>query len=173
MAATFTVEDGTGLADANAYVDVATVTQYAEDYLEAASEWTALPQATQERHIRVVTRYLDANFGNCWRGSRASKTQALDWPRSGVYDRDGFQVANDSLPAPLERACAQFVVEALSDDLLPNLDSSGRVKRKREKLGALEEETEYESGFDEGKVYQLAERLLAELLRPTGHAVRA
>lgn len=173
MAATFEVEDGTGVVDANAYVSVATVTQYAEDYLEAPSEWTGLTQATQERLIRVATRYLDAQFGDAWLGVRANETQALDWPRAGVYDRSGFYVASTALPAALVRACCQFIVEAIAEDLLPNLDSSGRVKRKREKLGALEEETEYEAGFDAGKVYQLALSLLGELLRPTGRAIRA
>ena len=173
MAATFTLEDGTGVVDANAYVSVATVTQYAEDYLEASSEWTALPQATQERLIRVATRYLDAQFGTAWLGTRANETQALDWPRSGVYDRSGFYLASTALPSALERACCQFIIEATADDLLPNLDSAGRVKRFREKMGAFDEETEYESGFAEGKVYQLALGLLGELLRPTGRAIRA
>lgn len=173
MPATFTVEDGSGLSDANAYAEVALVSQYAEDYLEAPSEWTALPLSIQERHIRVATRYLDAQFGNAWRGSRTSGDQALDWPRIGVYDNDGRKLDSDALPSALEQACAQFVIEALAGDLLPNLETSGRVTRKREKLGALEEETSYEAGFVEGKVYQLALGLLSELLRPTGQAIRA
>ncbi len=173
MAAVFEVEDGTGKADANAYVTVATVTQYAEDYLADSSTWTGLTQAVQERHIRVATRFLDASFYLRWKGSRANKGQALDWPRKGVVDRSGFQLAADEIPATLEQACCQFVLEALSDDLLPNLDSAGRVKRKREKLGDLEQDVEYEGGFDEGKVYQLALALLDELLVPRGRAVRA
>jgi hypothetical protein len=173
MAATFEVEDGTGKADANAYVAVPTVTQYAEDYLADASVWTGLAWGVQERHIRVATRYLDATLCNRWKGSRASQSQALDWPRKGVVDRSGFQLDSDALPAALKQACCQFVIEALSNDLLPNLDSAGRITRKREKLGDLEQEIQYEGGFDEGKVYQLAVALLDELLVPRGRAVRA
>lgn len=173
MAATFTVEDGTGLAAANAYVEVADVTQYAENHLADATTWTDLTTAVQQYHIRTATRYLDARYGGRWRGTRANDTQALDWPRTGAYDRSGYAIDYESIPGALADACCAFAIESVSADLMPNLDAGGSVRRLKEKLGPLETETEYFGGSTQSTQYRLAARLLADLIEPANQLERA
>ena len=173
MAATFVVEDGTGLATANAYVSVAQVDQYAEDFEATPATWTGLTEAVRQRHIRIATRFLDASYLLAWKGWRTNETQALDWPRSGVADSSGYALDDDALPAGLFNACCKLAIESVSTDLFPDLDNGGAIKRISEKLGPLETSTEYQGSGTQSKVFRLAANLLNDLLQPAGRLERA
>jgi len=166
MAATFTVEDGTGLAAANAYVAVATATQYAENHLDTPADWTGLSSDAQELHIRNATRYLDAMFGRRWRGFRANEDQALDWPRSGAVDDSDYELDDDSLPTQLEDACCVMAFADIDDNLFPDQTAPGDLKRVRLQVGPLVTDKTYVAGQSQTKNYRLAKALLADLLDP-------
>lgn len=173
MAAQFIVETGEGLADANAYVSVAQVDQYAEDYLADPTTWTGLTEAVRQLHIRTATRFLDARYLSAWKGCRATSTQALDWPRDGAEDRDGFEIDPDSLPGALINASCALAIESVTTDLMPNQSKDGAVKRETKKLGPLSKTVEY-SGSSQGvPVLRMAASLVADLVSPTGRLQRA
>lgn len=135
------VEDGTGLASADAYISLADANTYWTD--RGNSTWDAAADADKEEAIRRATEYLDSTFE--WVGVRVSQTQGLDWPRYDVIDKDGYGIDSDAIPNKLAQATARLAVNALSGDLLPVLDA-GSVKSTRSKVGDLEKETVYQDG---------------------------
>lgn len=102
---TITVEDGSGVADANSYIDVT----YLDTY--AANLGLTLPAATEtkETYLLVAMEYLEWYTDN-WLGSKAVGTNSLPWPRDDVW-LEGFELDDDEIPELLKKAQAQLVVE--------------------------------------------------------------
>lgn len=173
MAATFVVEDGTGLSTANAYVTEANADQYHENYGNP-SAWTDLTSAQKQQYIREATRYLDSVYALQWIGDRKESGQALDWPRAFAEDPDGFLRDDDSVPQEVQDACSLLALKAVSDTLLVDLSSpSGNIVRDRTKVGEIEIETQYGGGSTNQKRYSLIEGLLLPLLANRNRVYRA
>uniref|UniRef100_A0A6M3J8A0 Putative structural protein n=1 Tax=viral metagenome TaxID=1070528 RepID=A0A6M3J8A0_9ZZZZ len=171
MTATFVVEDGTGLATANAYVSVADADQYHTDH-GAPAAWTGV-DAVKQAAIRLATEYLDARYGSAWKGRRSNEDQALDWPRVDVHDRDEYLLASDEIPAALAAAAALLALKSLQGDvLLPDVVPGGNVKSESKRVGALAKSVEYLGGKTSAKRYVLVDHLIGDLVR-SGGAVRA
>ena len=82
-------------------------------------------------------------------------------------DRDGQAV--QGVPLKLKQAVAEYAVRSLASQLDPDptVDDSGAlVQRKREKVGPIEEETEYVAGAQPriDRPYPAADGLLADYL---------
>lgn len=92
--------------------------QEANDYHSArlfSSTWTAA--ATSEKTISLImaTRTIDAQM--IWAGSVWTDTQALMWPRYGVYKKNQSQwIPNDEIPVELKWATAEFARQLLAVD---------------------------------------------------------
>lgn len=148
-----TVEDGTGLVGADAYISVANADTY---FLASANAtWTAATSPAKEVAIIKATRYIEKRFGAKWKGLIASSEQALGWPRRYVYDERGTELV-DQVPVQIARACAEYAVQALVNPLIPETvypiaDGApvpfGRINRKVEKVGPIYEETYYSTGL--------------------------
>ena len=117
-----TVEDGTGLANADAYVSVAD----ADAYFAARSiaAWAAFDTTAKEVAIRAGTQWLDDTYRGLWKGFRTHDVQSLAWPRDNspgyslltivryvqpqtlayLYDYDGFPIFANTIPNSLKRA---------------------------------------------------------------------
>lgn len=154
-----TVEDGTGLVGADAYISVANADTY---FLASANAtWAAAASPAKEVAIIKATRYIEKRFGTKWKGLIASSEQALGWPRRYVYDERGTELV-DQVPVQIARACAEYAVQALANPLIPETvypiaDGApvpfGRINRKVEKVGPVYEETYYSiSGVHASKV---------------------
>ena len=93
----FTVEDGTGLANANSYTSV----QEANDYHEFNAYGSAWRGSTYDddqkmRGLVTATRYLDANA--MFIGTRRHTRQALEFPRwLDVQDLTTLAMGNSSV----------------------------------------------------------------------------
>jgi hypothetical protein len=172
MAATFVVEDGTGLSTANSYLSEADADQYHENYGDP-SAWSDLSQAEKENALRLGTQYLDAQYGKRWKGYATDAEQALDWPRFDALDHDGALFASDALPTALEDATAVAALKSVTDTLLPDVSNPGRIKRVKSKVGPLESEKEYMGGRSELKRYSLIDGLLKGLLASSNRIRRA
>jgi len=151
----FTLEDGTGVANANAYIDETFADTFHGD--RGNTTWTIANTADKQSAIIRATDYVDKRFGARFRGYKEHHDQGLEWPRISAFDNDDFLW--DGVPAPLEKAVAEYALIALQISLLPlparpysTLDPatgsvtsgvSGQVVSKREKVGPLEEETRY------------------------------
>lgn len=135
-----TVEDGTGLAAADAFVSVADCTTYCTDH--GLTDWTGAersPPEDDEAAIRRATAWLSNAF--TWKGYRLNgRSQALAWPRTGVEDDEGEDVASDEVPVEIVQACcaAAAYERANPGGLNPAVTMTDRVRRER--VGPLEVE---------------------------------
>lgn len=157
-----TVETGSGLSGADAYVSVAFVDAYHVARGNSAL-WDGFDTAAKETFVVRATDYIDKRFGRRFRGWKKSRAQALEWPRNSAFDDDEYALsAEDDVPRNLEKACAEYALRAAlvgvlipdpihsvpAQDLTPGAAArdpvpSGEVSRKVEKIGPLEEETWY------------------------------
>jgi hypothetical protein len=78
-------EDGTGLANANAYANAADGDAYHDAHLYA-SAWTGATTASKEKALVMATRLIDRLFQ--FNGFKRLSTQALQWPRRECLDPD-------------------------------------------------------------------------------------
>jgi hypothetical protein len=129
------IENGTGLANAEAYSSVADCSAWAVAYYGHALNGNT---ADKEAAIRRAVAYMD---GLRWKGTRTrGRAQALAWPRSGVTDCEGSTIAASSIPA--EVIFAQHVLaraEFQSPGVLSPSVTLGAVVR-REKVDVIEAE---------------------------------
>lgn len=151
------VEDGTGLADAEAYCSVAAMRAYCDG---RGLDLTGVTDLRIEQLLRAATDYL-FDFTSSWQGQRLTSTQALDWPRTGVY-LNGFAQPAAPLPAGLVQASAALAYKARTGPLVRDTTSAAV---KRLKLGPLEKEydTATPPGNSTAPRYPDVNRLLAPL----------
>ena len=176
MAIEFVVEDGTGLPTATSYLAEADADQYFENRANAA--WAAATASAKQVALNKATAYIDIRFSARYKGARFAEDQGLLWPRINVIDNDGFLIG-EVVPPAVEDTTAEYAVRALSAELLidPTFDDTAlQVSKKREKVGPIEEETEFRSGQATGlRPYPSADRIMltSGLLKSIGKNVRA
>lgn len=129
------VEDGSIVANADSYVSEADFTAYA-----ASLGWT-VNAGTQEADLRRAAMYLDRQYQ--WVGWRVDIAQTMQWPRHVDVLIDGFSVASDSIPDAIKKAQMEIAYLFNQGEDLFAYASGAPVKRKREKVEGIEEETEY------------------------------
>jgi hypothetical protein len=134
MALVLTKEDGTGLADANAYASVADADAYHEGHLYATA-WTGATADKKAAALVMASRLIDALFQ--FNGVRTKATQALQWPREDCPDPDANAdvvgqrfVLGDVVPkavadATCETARALIVEDRTANPLGEGLKFSG------------------------------------------------
>ncbi len=115
---THKVEDGTGFPDSDTYASEAELTSYA-----TARGLSLNKLATQT--LLVAMDYLEQqNFI----GTKNTKDQALQWPRTGAVI-DGFAIDSNEIPLLLKEAQMEF---ALADDIgnsaLNNIERATKVE---------------------------------------------
>ena len=166
---TLTLETGEGVTDANAYAD----RTYANTYFTARNiaGWTGANDVKDAALIRA-TDYIDRRWGASFVGRREfdNDTNELQWPRVGVYDREGRAV--EGIPDRLARATCEYALRALTDELMPDpeVSASGLVLSERSKVGPIETETRYSEGSTAPllRSYPIADRLIMEYVTPQG-----
>lgn len=160
----FVVEDGTGLSNANAYIAVAFADAWFLDVGDTS--WTG-SDAVKEQAIVRATRYIDTVFAGRVLSTPLVSTQALLFPR----------VQWEGVPVGVQRATAEYARRALTAALLPDptVDASGTlITKKREKVGPIEEETEFAASLGLITIlpYPSADALLQPYLRSGGRVIR-
>lgn len=144
-----TVEDGTGLANADAYISLTEALTYATDY--GLTDWTAAGVTDPKREvaIRQATEYIDTVYVPI--ADRLVATQKLQFP-----------IEQGVVPVALKFATARLAVFALNSDLAPFQTQTG-IKSQRQKLGDLEQETVYESPSVNMPVFSYVDAMLRGL----------
>ena len=71
----------------------------------------------------MATRLLDEQIN--WYGWKTSSTQALAWPRTGIFDKEGSSIASTTIPAFLRNATAEFARLLISKDRTAENDMKG------------------------------------------------
>lgn len=116
-----------GGVSANSYITRAAADAYHAARLQNAA-WTAALDASKDAALQWATRILDRQP---WCGSnKANLTQALRWPRYGVYDLDAMYVASDIIPAFLVEATAELAFLLVQADRTADAGTEGFSKIK-------------------------------------------
>jgi hypothetical protein len=169
----FIVEDGTGVAGANSGVSEAEFEAYCEDRgltpTAGADALTALVRATA---------WVEAKFGVRFPGTRLKgRSQGLSFPTKYATDRYGFEIADDVVPVEYKYAICEAALREMASpgSLAPDVATGaagGAIKRLRQKLGPIEEETEYavSSGGERSTdpIFPMIEGILAPLINRPG-----
>ena len=118
------VEDGTGLATAEAYCTVAEASTFHSNIGNVA--WAALASDTiREQCLRKATQYMLQRYRPKWAGWRKTTTQSLDWPRYNVPIKDApvlyggstSYYDDASVPQAVKDACASLALRAATATL--------------------------------------------------------
>lgn len=161
----FTVEDGTIVTDANAYITESFFRDWHVDRgnSDAEVESGDYEPVKVKAAIIKATDYVDKRFGNLFTGYKRSANdsdQSLQWPRLDAFDTGGNYIKSDEIPRALKRAVAEYALLALKImNLLPvpapsfnSVDPStgettvaqgGLLQRDKIKVGPIEEEKWY------------------------------
>jgi hypothetical protein len=116
MALTLIKEDGTGLANANAYANAADGDAYFDGHLYA-SAWTAASAENKEAALVFATRLIDAEYQ--FHGYSANAAQSLSWPRQKCPDPDELRddddgyLPSDAIPKQIRDATCEMARELL------------------------------------------------------------
>lgn len=161
------VEDGTGIANANAYVSLTE----ADSYFQARNNlsWNVRTTPDKEKAILYATSFMDGVF--YWLGHIKKNDQALGWPRILVYDKEGRSIDGDSVPLRVKNATCELALEALDKPLSPSLARGGDVKRQ--KVASLEIEYFERAGSE--RTFPIVRQILKGLYKdsPTAELFRA
>lgn len=160
-----TVEDGTGVHGADAYASRDFVDAFwaRRPHSSTSATWAAAADENKDGAIREATSYLDSVYGHAYRGHRRGNLQGLQWPRTHALDDAGWPLRD--LPLEIQWATAELAVRALTASLAEDADIAGPISRKREKVGPIEEETEYQFGSSPYKRFGAVEGLLSPVLK--------
>lgn len=139
-----TVEDGSGVADADSYVSLAEYEAYAGDMAQDLSGTAA----SREANLRRAAFAIDTGY--LWRADSLTTTQGLHFPEEG----------ETSIPRNVRNAQCELalLIQNGSDPL--SVNEGGAIKRTRVKVDAIEEETEYSSPTT-GAQFSVIDRLLS------------
>lgn len=151
------VEDGSIVADANAFVTVDEARAFS--LARASTVLDALTDTQVEAHIIAATDFIQT-LEKRFQGSRVDVAQMLSFPRSGV-SLYGFAVAATAIPEELKSGQCQLVLDLAGGvDLLP-------VETGREVLVQKVDviETEYAPGSSAAPVLRRAFGFLEALFK--------
>lgn len=152
------VEDGTGKSNADSYVTLAECDAYHVRFGNSGWKITTgavSNEAERENAIKKATAFIDARYGNRFKGVRKTAEQALLFPRYGISDNDGYVLEN--VPLAVKRATCEAALRILVGiDLMPDLDRGGKIIS--ETVGPIS--TTYSSSAPAGTKYEMIESLL-------------
>jgi len=114
-----------GGATTNSYVTLAEAITYFSNRAHA-SEWEA--EENQANVLITASSVLD--WYVTWKGVQATETQAMGWPRSGVYNKVGTLYAEDVIPQEIKTAVFEYALASLSSDRTADGDLAGLSELK-------------------------------------------
>ena len=131
------VEDGTIVANANSYATISGVDTYALDF--AYADWTAATETVKKQSLFKGMRYIESLS---FKGTQQTEDQALEFPRSDLYDRNSYLMDEDFIPSGLINATYEAAIASLpttTTDLQPSKNSDD-YRTKLDIAGAVTEE---------------------------------
>ena len=116
-----TVEDGTGLPNADSYVSI----EFADTYFSArgVTEWTSLTQTKKEQALIKATDFIDNIFE--WHGKKEFSIQSLRFPRVNIFDYEGEEIKG--IPICLKQAVCDASLISTSGELFETAEQNGDV----------------------------------------------
>lgn len=158
------VEDGTGITDANTYVSLAVATEYHR--LRDNTAWEDAGENNQVASLIRASQYLDDRWQ--FQGTSFVETQGLEFPKTEIYDKDGYDVG-ETVPIEIINATCEYALQAVGDGLTttplfvtPDQTDPRAITMQRDVVGPLETETRYDAnqGIVVTKSYPAADRII-------------
>lgn len=161
------VEDGSGKADADSFVELSIFKTYCQAMGYSLTGYA--DEADIEPALRRGTRYI--SNGIAWPGQRThGRAQSLQHPRIGLTDAEGLDIASDEVAIEVRQATCEAAFYELGNPngLNPSVTLADRVKS--EKVGSIAVEyTASASTVDAARpVLTIIQDILAPLLRGQG-----
>jgi len=169
------VEDGTGVAGANSYINQATAEAYFYDHGKDATAWNALSSDEKDANLMVAAQYVDGKYGHRFTGYRCYSTQGLEWPRLSAKGRDGWIIVSSIVPEVVKAAQAEIAHRITAGtEIAPDLTvDTSRVTKEKDAVGPIVTEREYADPYEGGMdpVFSMVDMILANVLATgEGHA---
>lgn len=162
MSLTLVKETGAGLANANAYADVADGDAYHEGHLYA-SAWTGATTPNKTAALVMATRLIDAEYQ--FAGVRTVTAQALQWPREGCPDPDDEEALDaDVVPKAVVQATCELARELLIVDRTASPAGEGL---KYQNNGSVQ------TGYDKTDTRPIIPAVVQALLSKYGALIKA
>ena len=163
---TITVEDGTGIANANSYITLVYFTDYCSDLGLTTSDSNELEDEDEESLQKAMLRSMAFIDSHDFKGYKADDDYSLEWPRVGVEDRNGYAIDSDEIPTNLKLAQARASYEEYinSGSLQKNLERGDMVTM--EKIDVLQ--FEYDTYAPKTTVFQIIDGYLKGLAKGIG-----
>lgn len=105
--APFIVESGVGLTDANSLASLV----FADSYVAMFgndSTWIASPDEEKKDALRQASRWL--SLRRRFQGEVVNPDQGLAFPRSGMFDENGYSVSHQIVPLKVQQATVELAV---------------------------------------------------------------
>jgi len=147
-------EDGTGKANADAYISLADFKTYCTNRV---LRWEDYEDFQIEAAIRLATGWIDTQAR--YKGARLSAAQALEFPRADLTDWSNHDITG--VPLRVKQACSELAFRSLSEPLYQDLDRGGRIVS--ESIGSIS--VTYAADAPAGKLWTFATRLLEQYVR--------
>lgn len=128
------VEDGSGVTDANSYVDLDDAKAYAllRGVILSADDAILMPQVIN------AADFIES-FRSQFVGTPVSVTQAMSWPRNGVIYSDRTAFPNNAIPTQLVKAQNEAIIAVSQGIILQsNIDPAEGGFAVLEKVGPIE-----------------------------------
>lgn len=148
-------------AGANSYISVADADSYFALRLNVAA-WTSAVNATKEAALVTATRSIDAVK---WNGEKTVVDQDLAFPRTGLTDIDGEELADDAIPQEvLDATCELALAMLVNSAVITAADSGSNIRR----VAAGSASVEYFRPVEGTSFPALVQKLLIHLLGGAG-----
>lgn len=151
---TLIVEDGTGMADAEAYLSVSDFKGYCD---KRGMDYSAYTDDVIEQKLRIASGYIDTV--KRYKGQRLLVEQSLEFPRASLTDWGGLPVTG--VPGRVKQACAELAYKAFAENLYVDLERGGMVTSQS--VGPLS--VSYSDKAPAGKSFMVAMKLLEPYTR--------
>lgn len=125
-----------GGASANSNVSVADADAYFA-LTNSATAWNAV--TNKDACLVMATRYLETKR---YAGTRSESTQALAWPRSGLYTRDNVKIEDDEIPSDVVSATCELALHYSTGET----STDARDLTKMIKVGPITIENDIDNG---------------------------
>lgn len=167
------VEDGSGVDGANSYVTL----DEANTYHTQQGNGAWFGYSPDDLMLAALIRgagYINATYRGRWPGRPTyGRDQFMDWPRTGVVDIAGNEVADDEIPREVKQAQMEAALRELSTpgSTLPDYTPTDRVLAER--VGPLSVQYADVVGADaQMPVFRAIDNILSSLIpRKTGTGV--
>jgi len=110
-----------GGASADSYASLAEFTTYVTNRPNAPTWFATATDATKEAALKFAAKLLDGMFA--WTGSAVDSVQARSWPRSGMFTRNGYDIATTTNPVDLKNAQCEWALRLGQSDIAADNDA--------------------------------------------------